>query len=68
MVSGVILDPTEIGSDLTAEEVMDGIGFIFESAKTVKLDEEAVMTQLTNYRAKAGAKTLFGSLPQILLH
>lgn len=53
MLSATILDPAEKGSYLTEEEVMDGIGFIFESAKKVKLDEEAVMTQLTNYRAKA---------------
>lgn len=53
MLSATVLDPAEKGSHLTEEEVMDGIGFIFESAKKVKLDEEAVMTELTNYRAKA---------------
>lgn len=33
---------------------MDGVGFIYESAKTLNLNEEDVMTQLTNYRAKEG--------------
>lgn len=33
---------------------MDGIGFIFESAKKVGLNEEEIMTQVTNYRAKEG--------------
>lgn len=53
MLAAAILDPAGMGSDLSEEEAMDGVNFIFESARKFKFDEEAIMTQLTNYRAKA---------------
>lgn len=52
MLAAAILDPATMGVHLTTEEAMDGVGFIFDAARKVKLDEQAVMTQLTNYRAK----------------
>lgn len=54
LLAAAILDPAAIGSQLTPEETMDGTGFIFESAKKVELNEEEIMTQFTNYKAKQG--------------
>lgn len=52
MLAASILNPANLGSNLTNEEMMDGIEFIFSSAKNVGLNEADVMTQLTNYRNK----------------
>lgn len=52
MIAAAILDPACMGANLTQEEIMNGIQFIFESAEKNNVDQAAVMTQLTNYRAK----------------
>lgn len=52
MLAASILNPANLGSNSTNEEMMDGIEFIFSSAKNVGLNEADVMTQLTNYRNK----------------
>lgn len=54
LLAATILDPAAIGAQLTPEEFMDGTGFIFESARKVGLNEEEIMTQFTNYKAKEG--------------
>lgn len=53
MLAASILNPSEMGSHLTNEETMDGIEYIYETAKKVNPDAQSVMTQLTNYRAKS---------------
>lgn len=52
MLAAAILNPADLGSSLTNEVMMNGIEFIFESAKQCGLNQETVMIQLTNYRSK----------------
>lgn len=52
MLAASILDPSSVGSSLSNEEMMDGTEFIFNSSKSVGLNEASVMVQLTNYRNK----------------
>lgn len=53
MLAATILDPAAMGSHLTQEDFMNGINFIFDTAKKSELDEAVVMAQFANYRAKA---------------
>lgn len=52
MLAAAILNPADMGSSLTPEQFMNGMEFIFESAKKNGLNQESVMTQLTNFRNK----------------
>lgn len=52
MLAASILNPSDKGSSLTNEEMMDGMEFIHDSAKSVGLNAATVMTELTNYRGK----------------
>lgn len=52
MLAASILNPICKGSNLTNDEIMTGMEYIFNSAKAFGLDEASTMTQLTNYRGK----------------
>lgn len=52
LLAAAILNPCDFGSSLTSDELMNGMEFIFASARNVGLNVETLMVQLTNYRNK----------------
>lgn len=54
LLTASILNPVDKGSNLTNVGILTGMEYIFNSAKSIGLDEASVMTQLTDYRGKLG--------------
>lgn len=52
MQAAAVLDPTTMGAHLTHDEKMDGMEYIYNSAKAIGIDQNTIMTQLTNYTCK----------------